>query len=522
MAVNCTAYPASPALTATDSKRSMRRLMRNGPLSPRMPGLPSADALGPPRVINIWAISPPWPTSYADSHLSLPATPSAACNVHAIETKATLARYRYLIRTYLAITPYTNGGSRVVMEAVAQAALTMSDPANLINVAIEHLIQQRCELPAFSTLDRLIGHLRARVHQTLYTQITDALPLPHQVRLDTLLQVHDGLSEFTRMKAPPRQATLAHLRQWLDRLTWLESILAAQPSLAGIAHTKIRQFAAEAAALDVGDMRDIQSPRRWSLLLCFLAQSQVQTRDQLVEMFLKRMQRMTTAAHEHLHELQEQHRELEEQMMAAEVLDEAVQTPEDASGGAGRQADIGHAWGAATPARYGQVAAYRHGNYAPAVALLRPYRAALFRLYLIVFRCATQIVLIAALHYIQRYQQTTGRSPGVPRRQRPLAGPDQNSPQDDAHARPPPWRSVSSITSTMACGGDVYVRVGGLRRLPPATPALVRLCAAPAGLLSGGAAPCHRRGVRHPAPSASTHGCAAGRYHLPHAGHAHH
>jgi len=43
----------------------------------------------------------------------------------------------------------------------------MSDPADLSNVAIEHLIQPRCELPAFSTLDRLIGHIRHRVHQTL-------------------------------------------------------------------------------------------------------------------------------------------------------------------------------------------------------------------------------------------------------------------------------------------------------------------------------------------------------------------
>ena len=78
-------------------------------------------------------------------------------------------------------------------------------------------------------------------------------------------------------------------------------------------------------------MRDIQPLRRWSLLLCVLAQTQVQTRDQLVEMFLKRMQRITTAAHEHLHELQDQHRELEEQMLAvfAEVLDEALLTPED-------------------------------------------------------------------------------------------------------------------------------------------------------------------------------------------------
>jgi hypothetical protein len=188
-----------------------------------------------------------------------------------IEPKTPLARYRYLIRTYLALTPYTNGGPRVVMDAVAQAALTMSDPADLINVAIEHLIQQRCELPAFSTLDRLIGHIRHRVHQTLYTPITDALSFPQQARLDALLQVQDGLSEFTRMKAPPRQATLAHLRQWLARLTWLEASLTPHGFLAGVAHTKIHQFAAEAVALEVGDMRDIQSPRRWSLLLCFLA-----------------------------------------------------------------------------------------------------------------------------------------------------------------------------------------------------------------------------------------------------------
>ena len=248
-----------------------------------------------------------------------------------LEATRTLARYRYLIRTYLAITPYTNGGVRVVIKAVHQAALTMSDPADLINVAIEHLIQQRFELPAFSARDRLVGHIRHRVHQTLYAHITGPLNALQQARLDALLHGNDGPSEFARMKASPRQATLMHLREWLDRLPWLEAILAPQPLLTGIAHTKIRQFAAEANALEVGDMRDIHPRRCWSLLRCFLAQTQVQTRDQLVEMFLKRRQRMTTAAHEHLHELQDQHRDLEEQMLAvfAEVLDEALLLPED-------------------------------------------------------------------------------------------------------------------------------------------------------------------------------------------------
>lgn len=331
-----------------------------------------------------------------------------------VEATRTLARYRYLIRTYLAITPYTNGGVRVVMKAVHQAASTMSDPADLINVAIEHLIQQRFELPAFSTLDRLVGHLRHRVHQTLYTQLTGALSPAQQARLDALLQVGDEPSAFARMKASPRQATLTHLREWLDRLTWLEAVLAPQPLLAGIAHTKIRQFAAEADALAVGDMRDIQPPRRWSLLLCFLAQTQTQTRDQLVEMFLKRMQRMTTAAHEHLRELQDQHRELEEQMLAvfAEVLDEVVQTPEDdpALGQGVRQILTTHGGAATLRAHYERVSAYHHNNYRPLMwRFFRPYRAALFRLsHLLGFRCATHDQsLLAALQYIQRYQHTT-------------------------------------------------------------------------------------------------------------------
>ena len=131
--------------------------------------------------------------------------------------------------------------------------------------------------------------------------------------------------------------------------------------LTGLAHTKVRQFAAEAAALDVGDMRDIHPLRRWSLLRCCLAQTQVQTRDQVVEMFLKRMQRITTAAHEHLRELQDQHREREEQMLAilAEVLDEALETPEDDPAlGQGVRQIFATPGGAATlRAHYEQVAA---------------------------------------------------------------------------------------------------------------------------------------------------------------------
>jgi hypothetical protein len=45
----------------------------------------------------------------------------------------------------LDIAPYGKGGEHIVETAVEQAAHTMSDPADLINLAIEHLIQQRFE-----------------------------------------------------------------------------------------------------------------------------------------------------------------------------------------------------------------------------------------------------------------------------------------------------------------------------------------------------------------------------------------
>jgi len=286
-----------------------------------------------------------------------------------VDAEKTLYRYRHVIRTYLDIKPYEDGGKTVVETAVQHAASTMSDPADLINLAVEHLIQQRFELPAFSTLDRLVMHVRHEVHQDLYTRITASLEASERARLDALLHLRDGRTDFNRIKDTPRQATLKHLRQWTTRLTWLEALLPTHPFLTDIAHTKVQQFAAEAAALDVGDMRDIQhQPRRYSLLICFLYQAQVQTRDALVEMLLKRVRRTTTAAKKHLQELHDQHREREEQMLAvfANVIEETIHTPDDNAALGQGVRDIFKDYGGAEAlrARYEQVSAqpFQHGH----------------------------------------------------------------------------------------------------------------------------------------------------------------
>jgi TnpA family transposase len=327
-------------------------------------------------------------------------------------TKHYRYRYRQLIRAYLQVKAYSDGGVHLAWQAAEQAAYTMSDPADLINVAIEQLIEQRFELPAFSTLDRLVLHAREGVHEELYRCMTASLDRSHQERLDALLQMRDKRTDFNRIKATPGPATLKNLRRWTERLQWLESLFTTRPFLKDVAYTKIQQFAAEAEALDVGDMRDIHNaPRRYSLLLCFVYQSQVRTRDQLVQMFLRRMQLTTNAAKKRLKVLQEQYRELEEQMLAifADVLDETIQTPDDnAKLGLGVRNIFKDSGGAeALRERYEQVSAYHNNNYRPLMwAFHSPYRTELFRLtHLLTFRAATQNQsLIEALHFIQRHQ----------------------------------------------------------------------------------------------------------------------
>jgi hypothetical protein len=46
-------------------------------------------------------------------------------------------------------------------------AAAMSDPADLINLAIEVLGKAAIDLPAISTLDRLVNRVQTRVHTTV-------------------------------------------------------------------------------------------------------------------------------------------------------------------------------------------------------------------------------------------------------------------------------------------------------------------------------------------------------------------
>ncbi len=138
----------------------------------------------------------------------------------------------------------------LVTDTALKAAETMSDPADLINRAVEVLQAASIDLPAFSALDRLINHVRTEVHARIYGRVTERLTADQKSMLDGLLAKppNSVTTNFNRLKQTPGPVTAKTIRLWIERLEWLTGLIDPEPLLEDLAHTKLRQFASEAAA----------------------------------------------------------------------------------------------------------------------------------------------------------------------------------------------------------------------------------------------------------------------------------
>ena len=243
---------------------------------------------------------------------------------------ATLYRYYLTIREQVDLKGQSKETRHTAVAAMHKAAQVMESPADLINAAIETLLQEQYELPAFSTLDRMATRIRHMVNGGIYQSVFARLSEAQQQMLSSLLRL-DGSSPFTafdRLKEPPKSATLTHLDEWLSRLIWLQSLGSMEPLIKDLRPLKIIHFAEIARSLYPSDLLDFTPPKRFTLLSCLLFQAIVSTRDEIIQMFLKRMSTLTDKAQQELERLRKAERAITEHLV--EVLAEVVRASADA------------------------------------------------------------------------------------------------------------------------------------------------------------------------------------------------
>ena len=244
----------------------------------------------------------------------------------------TLYRHHQAIRDRLAVTAWSEDGLHAASEAMSAAAEVMDNPADLINVAIEELVRQRIELPAFSTFDRMSRRIRTLVNGRFFAAVMERLSETEREQLDALLEIGNSPQKktlFFALKQLPKRSSLEHLQDLLDHIVKLSDTVGADHHLSGIPFAKIKHFAAEAKALDAAELKKFAPPKRYVLMLSLIHRARVQARDDLAEMFIKRMNHIHRRGKDELERLRIKFRQKTEHLVA--TLADVIQVLETQS-----------------------------------------------------------------------------------------------------------------------------------------------------------------------------------------------
>ncbi len=341
----------------------------------------------------------------------------------------TAKRHRNLVRRRLGVKYDAAAACAFAEEAIQDAAQTKDNPADLINVALDVLISKSCELPGYTTLDLAAKTIRARVNRDFFAAAAARITPAQRAVLERLMVVDPATrrSGFDRLKDPALAASLGKFRQRLVYLAELDALGPTEVWLEGIPPGKIGNFAGEARVTSVEDFRRVKDARRLTLLACLIHVLRVAARDEVTDMFCKRMAVIHRKGRDRLEELRELHRAESERLLevfgdvlaaardAAAPGEAGESAGDDAAGdlaqgaaaasadgeaagepaaGSGRAGDLEARTGRLVletldaagglerlAAAYESVAAYHGNNYLPLLeAFYRSHRAALFTL----------------------------------------------------------------------------------------------------------------------------------------------
>jgi TnpA family transposase len=303
--------------------------------------------------------------------LRLPAT-----TIPVYASTRTAERHRNLIRARGEVVYDPAGARKVAADAIEEAARRKNDPADLINVALERLVEGSYELPAFRTLNDMATTIRARANEDIFTTVLDRLGDVGVARLERLLVVGaGGKSEFNQLKRPARRPSWSNFRAQLEHQRWADELGKARSWWQRVPPSKITDFAGEAGAADAAVMGYYTPTKRVALLAALVFTAQAKARDDTAEMFCRRVGTLTKRSRDELEALKRQHQEITERLVTnyRSVLE---RIDPDGPAGAQEQAALAAARTAVTStggfiAQYNdidKVTAHHGDNHVPLVA----------------------------------------------------------------------------------------------------------------------------------------------------------
>ena len=300
---------------------------------------------------------------------------------------ATHYRQQAAIRRYLGVSAfYGKEGRRIAVLAASAAAPLINQRVDLVNAIIDELIRRRFELPAYSTLEKVAEEIASASEARLIDMIDARLSDLQRATLDQLIvtEIDQRRSDFDRIKRLPKRPSRDNLDALTEQLTWLESLGEVDQPLDGVAAVKLRYFANYAMALDAGELKNIRPAKRYVVILALIQRLRARVRDDMAEMFVRRMATIHKRAKDELDDIVVRQRERTEALVAKfdGVLEIVAEDLPDAK--LGRKMKRFLVPGddlEALREECAQIRAWSKGNYFPLVwKHFRSHRAVIFRL----------------------------------------------------------------------------------------------------------------------------------------------
>lgn len=332
----------------------------------------------------------------------------------ASRTTRSTSKERVLKR--LGVQAYAGEEARNIVRGLALKAAEIKDATiDIINSVIEMVMMRGIELPSFDVLDRIAEEAHNEVERRVLSQIvgrvTDELRLKALALLD--VDFYSRVSAFNSLKKSAKRASRDHLDQLIDHLAWLESFGTFEDVFRGIVDTKVRYFGSIAKQLDAPSLKDFQEDKRLVCILSLIKMMQSRTRDQLGEMFLKRMGVITKQAKSILEDKQKKQRSRVESLVVTlgGVIQIIQAEEDDAAAGRKIRKYVGSAKQVAKiQSDVEEVKEFSNGNYLPFLwERFKSHRVVLFKLiHLINLESTTQQPsLMAAIEALKKYQHST-------------------------------------------------------------------------------------------------------------------
>lgn len=249
-----------------------------------------------------------------------------------------LYRHHEAIRKLLGVRPFTGSSARRdAVQIALEASQVVDTRTDVINILVEELIQQGYELPSFSTLVTIAEQVHEAAQQALHIRIAQRLTQQQREWLDQLLhgELPARQTLYNKIKRSAKKASRKHLDLLLGQLRWLESLPDSEALLDSIPATKLKHMADMAAVLDASDIKDFRPAKRHALVLALIRHMKIRARDDIAEMFIRRIGVIHKQARVELQELQAHQREMSEKLVATldDVLEILAQNLDDATTG---------------------------------------------------------------------------------------------------------------------------------------------------------------------------------------------